>query len=100
MDSWRKVALSRQQMIDHKHMALQNAFEGIFILSDGPKDAAMFTYTAARYPSEYFFSPGAVRISKSLIDQYAGVECAPPRVAELSLLVGTQDSLKSLFEND
>ena len=70
-------------------MALQEEFQTLFMMNLGPKDAAMFTtYTDHRAPYVYFFSPGAARLAKLLIDRYRGVECPAPKASELSLLVG------------
>ena len=70
-------------------MALQEEFQNLFIVSYGPKDAAVFTtYSDHRAPYVYFFSPGAASIAKLLIDRYRGVECPAPKASELSLLVG------------
>ena len=88
METWYKVTLSQEDIATGKHMVLQNAFQTMFMLNQAPKDAAMFTHKETRAPYHYFFSPGAVRISSSLMDRYSGKECAAPQASELSLVVG------------
>ncbi len=58
----------------------------------GPKDAAMFSNREPSFPTCFFFSPGAARIAKKVIDDYAGTECAAPSRDELTLFAGTAAS--------
>jgi hypothetical protein len=83
---WRKVALAPAEVAAGKHVRLQDEFAAIFMALGGPRDAGMFGSLAAD-ASDYFFSPGAVRIAGPMIDRYAGAECPAPRLSEVALLV-------------
>ena len=43
------------------------------------KRCAMFTHSEVRFPSEFFFSPGAVLISKVLLAQYRQLFATPQK---------------------
>ena len=90
MDTWYKVTLSSKDITAGKHMALQSTFPFLFLASRAPRDAAMLTNSEPRFPADYFFSPGAVRFSKTLIDGFSSIECAAPKATGLSLLVGDE----------
>lgn len=96
MDKWYKVTISRQDVAGMKHMALQTAFEKLFTANGGPQDAAMFTRSEAKFPFEFFFSPGAAYISKALLAKFSAVVCDAPKASSLSLLVGASDASKLL----
>jgi hypothetical protein len=98
MSEWYKVTLTQQEIASFRHVAMQNSFQGIFMSKGGlPEDAAMFTYTETRFPTDYFFSPSAVSIARPLILHYSGEPCAVPNGDELSLVVGTAQSIELIF---
>lgn len=79
---------------------IQDEFANAWILSGGPKDAAMFGIMALkRGPLEFYFSPGAFRIAGEIIAQHGGKECPQPR-PPLALLVGDQRALALIEENN
>ena len=88
MQEWHKVALSREDMIDGKYLLLKREVEALFKANSGPKDAAMFSHASLNFPTYFFFSPGAVRIVKCLIEAYAGVPCAAPLAGSVAFSVG------------
>lgn len=90
METWYRVSLAPKDIAAGKHIALRDTFQILFMANHGPKDAAMFTTAESRSPSDYFFSPGAVRFSKALIDGFSGIECPALKAAGLSLLAGNQ----------
>jgi hypothetical protein len=100
METWHKVTLPFAETgISGKGSRLQKAFEADFMANKAPKDAALFTSHDVDFRESFFyFSPGAVRISKSLIDNFRGTMCQLPLPADsLRLLVGHSGAVKTLL---
>lgn len=77
---------------------MQTAFEALFMASGASTDAAMFTDHGDDVKTYfYYFSPAAVRIARSLVEQYGGVACLRPAKDRTSLLVGNADALDALL---
>jgi hypothetical protein len=79
---WYRVTLNHQDIAGRKHIAMQRAFEAVFAATGAPKDAGLYKRDKSQV-YEYYFSPGAAKIAKSLIVSYSGVECAAPARSEL-----------------
>lgn len=88
---WYKVTLSANDLIFGRGLILQDEFRALYVRSGGSrKDAVMLT-AANHIPSgnPYYFSPGAVRIARSVILRWGGKECpAPTSPKGLAKLVG------------
>ena len=97
MASWYKVTLSGEDVLAGKRFSLQEAFEDLFMANGIPADAAIFTTSVVVSPQLFFFSPGAARIAKVLIEAYSGFECAAPMAADLALLIGHRGSERIPF---
>ena len=96
MSGWYKITLSNAEFAAGKGVELQNAFTDVFLGLAGPDEAGMFACRQIG-KHDYFFSPGAVRIAKPIIDLYAGVECATPKLSELTSLIATVGAAKVHF---
>src|SRR5262245_37734430 len=79
--SWYKVVMTSQDISTHSDSQLVEAFKQVFMGSNFPQDAALFSNDFP--PGEdliYYFSPGAVRIAGGLLSLYSGMPCEePPR---------------------
>ena len=93
--SWHKVTLPFEECgIAGKGRQLRDAFATLLIANGGqPIDAALFSQPFDDYKSVFFyFSPAALQIAQSLIEQWHAVPCSgPPFPGKLvSLEVGDQ----------
>ena len=84
--------MSNDDIVNGKHMKLQDAFESLFLAAKGPRGAAMFANRDMVRGDWFFFSPGAMVIARALVLSHGGIECASPRRGEVSLLVGHEGS--------
>jgi len=85
MESWYKVIRS--------DWVIQDEFLAIWMANGGPNDAALFAARDQKSrTNDFYFSPGAARIAGALITHYGGVECPPPEISGLVLLVGDQSA--------
>ena len=84
---WYKVTLTDEDITARRHMTLQDEFGALFMTNRGPKDAAMFGNLDSAEGHHFYFSPGAVRFSMSVLSRWDGRECPVPRSADLALLV-------------
>ncbi len=98
-EAWYKVTLPFAEAgIAGKAMALQNAFGELLIASGGVRDAAMFSNRDENYEwCFYYFSPGAVRLAKPLIDAYGGVTCPAPKRGTVDLQAGDASAFDTLL---
>jgi hypothetical protein len=85
MDRWYSISLSTVQVAAGRIGTIQDAFAKIFIGLGAPRDAGMFG-SLALGDHTLFFSPGAVRIAKPILDYYGAVECAAPLRSEVAIL--------------
>ncbi|HSS44189.1 MAG TPA: hypothetical protein VLO07_02520 [Thermoanaerobaculia bacterium] len=87
---WRKIFLSRDQILDGTQMRIVFQASDIFKKAGGPADAALFTSTVpnAKHGVELYFSPGATALAEALIDKHGGVACDPPMAENVSLSAG------------
>jgi len=91
MRTWYRVDLPLEDCRRNgKADQLQKAFEGMFLTSQSPRDAALFEWHDEKFESNcFYFSPSACRLMQTLIEQSGGVECQPPMCSDrLVLLVG------------
>ena len=101
MESWYEVTLSDEDISDHKHLDLQNQFMALFVFNHSPKDAAMFDNADPVKGHHFYFSPGAVRFSLTLISRWGAQQVrASQRLADLCLLVGNSSARQDLFAGE
>jgi hypothetical protein len=87
---WRKISLTREQILAGTQMRIVFLASDIFKRAKGPKDAALFTSTlpdGAR-GVEMYFSPEATVLAADLIAKHGGVACDPPAADNVSLSAG------------
>ena len=99
--SWYKVTLPfKEAEIRAVGKSLHGRFEGIFMAKGTPIGAALFTSRDEQSQKcFYYFSPEASAIAASLIDGFEGVECTPPAMKDVTLLVGNADTLEALLQD-
>lgn len=97
MESWYKVTMTDADITAHRYTKLQRDFEALFMAALGPRDAAMFSNSDPVLDHQFYFSPGAVRIAKTLIEINGGVPCQSPSASEVDLLVGEADARRLLL---
>jgi len=88
VESWYKVTLSDADIAASRHAELQNTFEVIFMANGGPKGAAMFVDLDSTQGHDFYFPPSAAKIARVLIQSFAGIQCPPPSLSSVGLLVG------------
>ena len=86
--SWYCVTFSNDDVMAHKHIAMQYEFQALLFADRGPQDAAIFFNNDLALGHQYYFSPSAVSFSMQLIGRYQGQPCPPPDPAALSLFAG------------
>jgi hypothetical protein len=96
MNTWYKVTLSKQDIIEGKHISLVLESHRLYMANRAPKDFAVFTNDWHDFPIEYFFSPEAALISTKLIASYGGVECAAPLASDVLRSVGDMRHLDKI----
>jgi hypothetical protein len=79
---------------------MQNLFIDLFLKVKGPRDAAMFASTVTEEGEDVYFSPGAIALIESIIDQHPGEETERPNVRKLALLVGHDEVWDTLLKNN
>ncbi|MEY2413470.1 MAG: hypothetical protein QOD84_2076 [Acidobacteriaceae bacterium] len=63
-----------------------------------PRDAALFSNHDPSYEHEFiYFSPGAAKIAKSIVDEFKGIACSAPAFVGTALLIGHADARQSLL---
>ena len=97
--SWYEVTLPlKENGVGGKVMALQDAFDAVFMANHLPENAALFGNRGTRFKDySCYFSPGAVRIAQDLIAAYGGVICQPPGKAGLTLRIGHVNAIDTLL---
>jgi Flp pilus assembly pilin Flp len=99
MQSWYKVDLPLSECCrNRKADQLQKAFEEMFIISQRPRDVALFEWHEERLQTNvFYFTPAAARLMKTLIEHFQAVECALPVLADrLVLIVGHAGARQAL----
>ena len=99
MPSWYRVDIPPSECCRNgKADQLQAAFEVIFLTRQSPREAALFEWHDETLQTNvFFFSPAAAELVKTLIEQFGGIECAPPALSErLVLVVGHPSARKAL----
>ena len=95
MSGWYRVTLPYSEAgMAGKGRLLQDAFEVSFMSDHAPADAALFTRRSDDFENVfYYFTPGAVRIAKGMIDSLRGVACSAPEYDDqIALLVDHADA--------
>ena len=95
--SWYKISLDKVDLIDDKISIIRNLYEAIWLANGAPKEAPLFATKAPKDPCSIFFSPGAAKIGKILIEKYDAIQCKKPPKQEVGLLIG-HDSDSKLLE--
>ncbi len=87
---WRKIFLSRDQILAGTQMQIVFQASDIFKKAGAPADAALFTSTVPNkdHGVEMYFSPAATALAADLIDKHGGVACDPPAAENVSLSAG------------
>jgi hypothetical protein len=100
MPAWYRVDLplcecSRNGKADQ----LQKAFEGMFITSQKPRDAALFEWHDETLQTNvFFFSPAGAGLIRPLLEEAGAIECGPPILSDrLVLLVGHAGARETLL---
>jgi hypothetical protein len=92
---WHSVTLPSEAVARGELLALQEAFQAIFMANRAPKGAGMFTRDdLSSYV--FYFSPVASEMAKGLIERYKGTECFAPRLSDVSILVVDAAALSSI----
>jgi len=86
--SWFKIDLGIEDLVDDKESLIRSQYEGIWLANGAPKEAPLFASKAPKDPCLIFFSPGAAKIGKILIEKYGGTQCEKPYKQEVGLLIG------------
>ena len=95
--SWYKISLDKVDLIDDKISIIRNLYEAIWLANGAPREAPLFATKAPKDPCSIFFSPGAAKIGKILIEKYDAIQCKKPPKQEVGLLIG-HDSDSKLLE--
>jgi hypothetical protein len=101
--SWYRVTLSADDLIYGRGPILKDEFMTSYIRSPGSREDAVMLTPGSRIPSgtPYYFSPGAVRIARSIILRWGGKECAGPTSPEgLVKLVGGETWRTTVFSSE
>src|SRR5438445_11059063 len=71
MQTWYRIDLPLEDCRRNgKADQLQKAFEGMFLASQRPRDAALFEWHDEKFESNcFYFSPSACRVMQTLIEQ-------------------------------
>jgi len=85
---WFKIDLDIEDLVDDKISFIRNQYEDIWFAKGAPKEAPLFASIAPKDPCSIFFSPGAVKIGKILIEKYGGSQCEKPYKQKVGLLIG------------
>jgi hypothetical protein len=94
---WMKVTLKPDDIIGG--MSLHEAFNTALETARFPKGAAMFR-AVRPVQNAYYFSPGAVAIARSLLQQFHAEECEMPVRSDVGLTAaGAGVSLDMIFGN-
>ncbi|MGA9472150.1 MAG: hypothetical protein WBV36_06785 [Terriglobales bacterium] len=97
MTTWYKVTFPYGQSAAMAN-SLQLAFEKIWMSEGAPRNAALFASHGSSHEDEFiYFSPAAVAIAKSVVDEFNGVSCSPPAHDGTILLIGHADAREFLL---
>jgi len=77
----------KSEVVSGKALNLERSFQIAFERAGSPKSAGMFA-NRRRSDTEFFFSPGAERISRVVMAVYGGYNCAAPKRSQVELIVG------------
>ena len=84
---WYCITLTASQFSIGKHMELQHEFARAWINAGLPHDAVMYGSSANSSDHSFYFTPKAVMIAQSLLENFNAVECDEPDLKNLTPLV-------------
>ncbi|HLK64113.1 MAG TPA: hypothetical protein VKU19_11775 [Bryobacteraceae bacterium] len=92
MNDWYRLTFSADDIAAAKHLEMKGHFERFFLAAGSPEDATLFRGIG---PGEtnYYFSPGAARISAKLITHLSAVQCPAPPMSAVAFVAGHQAGL-------
>jgi hypothetical protein len=91
MASWMRITLSISEAAAGRQSAIQDAFAKLWLAAGAPPDAAMYGGKLPR-DNDCFFTPAAVTLARPLLLSLGAVNCAPPDVRTLNVLVRNEGS--------
>ncbi|MDH3690035.1 MAG: hypothetical protein OEU36_11220 [Gammaproteobacteria bacterium] len=95
---WYKVTMTAAQVTNQEHVALQSKFTRVFMASNAPQEAALYSARLADQNGlDIYFSPKAADIAASLITFYGGHECTLPSDKKPNFLMGHNDARHRLL---
>ena len=89
MNDWYRLTFSADDISAAKDLEMVGHFERFFQAAGSPEDATLFR---GLEPAQinYYFSPGAARISSKLITHLSAVQCPAPPVSAIAYVAGHQ----------
>jgi hypothetical protein len=92
--SWHKATFTTEQIEEQQTLVkLEDQFEKLFMVADGPEDMALFSDNNYKENEiSIYFTPGCNPSCEELINQYDGKECDPPLRGDVFLLAGNDDA--------
>jgi hypothetical protein len=100
MEYWHKITLPYADSgVAGKGQRLKEAFMSRLMASGGqPKDAAMFWQQSEDFKEMfYYFSPGAMRVARLLIEGHGAVPCPAPLRGTVNLAAGDAAAFELLW---
>jgi hypothetical protein len=97
METWYKVTMSQQDVIDGKAIQLQKEYEACHLRDRESRNDALMLDTNDVFEPTYYFSPGAVRAALPVILRWGGKSCPAPSPKGLAKLVGSTAALRAIF---
>lgn len=92
MAGWKRIVLSREDVVSGMHFDVQSEFEDVFMAYGAHEDAAMY---AAREPTQgyvCYFSPLAAEIFSAGLLRYRPEDVLRPSKDDVTLLVGHESA--------
>jgi hypothetical protein len=92
--TWYKVTLSSADISAGRQVEMEDAFYGLFVKSESPKEAGVGMFSLiddTQYV--FYFSPGAAQLAMPLINAYGGVPCEAPRRSDVRVLWAHSEGL-------
>lgn len=97
--SWHSVTMSVDDVVNRKHIKLQDEFTELFTVLGGPAELAMFSESFIDREDEnsvYFFSPASLEKIPLFLEKWGSEPCARPE-GKVALLVGHADAKETLL---
>ena len=84
---WQKIAATNDDEVSGKFATLQDEFAVVFTAAGLPPEAVMYRDNETPGAGDFYFSPRAAEIAAVLLAAYGAVECEPPDLQRLAVLV-------------